>query len=114
MKDINNVSITIYRYTADGKSKPRYDTYKIPIIGKTTILQALQYIYEEIDPTVGFRQYCCGVQYCNSCRILVDGHPVHACLKVIEKEAYLLEPLKGYEIIKDLIVDWDTKTVLKA
>ncbi len=109
MKDVDNVTITIYRYTAGLENKPGYETYKVPVKGKMTILQALQYIYEEIDPTLGFRQYCCGVQYCNSCRMLVDGHPVHTCIKVIEKEEYTLEPLKGYEIIKDLIVDWDKK-----
>jgi succinate dehydrogenase/fumarate reductase-like Fe-S protein len=109
MKDIKHVAITIYRYTAGIENEPRYQTYKVSVKGKMTILQALEYIYEEMDPTLGFRQYCCGVQYCNSCRMLVDGHSAHACLKLIEKEEYLLEPLQGYEIIKDLIVDWDRK-----
>lgn len=106
-RDLKNVAITVSRYTAGRDKQPGYETYKVPVKGKMTILQALQYIYEEIDPTLSFRQYCCGIQYCNSCRMLVDGRPAHACLTLIEKEEYLLEPLKGYKVIKDLIVEGD-------
>ena len=95
------VKITVLR-SADGQSG-NYVDYEIPMKHEMTVLQALEYIHCNIDADLGFKRYCCGVQFCGSCLMMVNGRAAHACKTKIEGEKYLLEPFKGYRVIRDLI-----------
>ena len=42
-----------------------------------------------------------------SCLMMVDGKGMRTCSRVLEPgECILLEPMKGFPIIKDLVVDF--------
>ena len=101
--------ITIARTNGNETDAVRQQTYQVPLKEQMTLLQVLNYIYENLDSTIGFARYCCGIQYCNSCRMTINGRGVHACHFVIDEGEYLLEPYKGYKVIKDLFVDWDKR-----
>ena len=69
------------------------------------LLQALEVIYQDQDESLAFRRYSCGIQFCNSCLMLINGKPAHACLTIVEAGAeYVVAPLKGKQVILDLIV----------
>ena len=95
------VKISVLRST-DGQPG-NVVAYNIPLDHDMTILQALDYIYRKLDPDLGFKRYCCGVQLCGSCLMMINGHAAYACKTKIEESEYLLEPLRGYRIIRDLI-----------
>ena len=111
MADSNSdsVLIKVYRSTTGKPSEYSYQNYEVPFQQEMTVLQALEYIYENLDSSLGFRRFCCGVQYCNSCMMSINGHSSHACLTKLEKKEYVLEPLRSYPVIKDLIVDLKEK-----
>lgn len=70
------------------------------------VLLALQ----RIDPSLAFR-YSCRVAMCGTCAVRVDGRPVLACQTRVPADSFLLEPLAGLPVVRDLIVDmtpfWD-------
>ncbi len=100
------VEFTIHRF--DPQNKRNYvSTYKVPIRKGTTILEALQYIKDNIDETLTFR-HSCRMGICGSCGINVDGKPMLACYtQVLDLglDSLVLEPLANMPVIKDLVVD---------
>ena len=100
------VEFRIHRY--DPQSKRRYiSTYKVPIRKGTTLLDAFNYIKDNLDETLTFR-HSCRMGICGSCGVNVNGKPMLACYtQVLDLGADSLEvaPLSNMPVIKDLVVD---------
>jgi succinate dehydrogenase/fumarate reductase iron-sulfur protein len=92
----------------DPQTKRHYiSIYKVPIRKGTSILEALQYIRDNLDETLSFR-HSCRMGICGSCGINVNGQPMLACYtQVLDLGVDTLElsPLSNMPVIKDLIVD---------
>lgn len=61
---------------------------------------------QRLDPSLGFR-YSCRVAMCGTCALRVDGRPSLACQHPVtpETDELLLEPLAGFDVVRDLVVD---------
>ena len=104
------VKVKVFRYNPDTDTVPTYKTYEVPWEGVGNVLQLLKQIYEAMDRTLAFRYYACGYQFCNGCMMTINGKGTHACFtKVKAGDELVLEPMKGYPIIRDLVVDFGTK-----
>ncbi|MFN7065331.1 MAG: succinate dehydrogenase/fumarate reductase iron-sulfur subunit [Aquificaceae bacterium] len=82
------------------------EEFRLDLLENLTLLDLLQRIKEEKDPTLTFRSMCrAGV--CGTCAIKLDGKPALACSTWIpyEREEVLVEPIDGYRVIRDLVVD---------
>lgn len=82
------------------------EEFSVELSQKTTLLDLLFRIKEEIDPSLTFRSMCrAGV--CGTCGIKLDGRPVLACSTWIEpeREEILIEPLDRFVVVRDLVVD---------
>jgi succinate dehydrogenase/fumarate reductase iron-sulfur protein len=102
----NCVQLKILRYNPQLDKEPHYETYSVPLRSeKMNLLQALEAIYQNHDESLTFRRYSCGIQFCNSCLMLINGKPSHACLTIVDAGAeYEVAPLKGKQVLMDLIV----------
>jgi len=100
------VELKIHRY--DPKSKRRYlSTYKVPVRKGTTLLDAFNYIKDNLDGTLTFR-HSCRMGICGSCGVNVNGTPMLACYTQILHlgvDSITIEPLSNLPVIKDLVVD---------
>ena len=127
MADTNK--FLIYRKKSE-EQEGRYEQYEIPARKGMTILEALFYIQDHIDPSIAFRYSCRGA-ICGSCGMTVDKVPELACRTQVsavktkkkpanlpefsfgnhsnwdEETEILIEPLPNMEIIQDLIVDME-------
>lgn len=89
--------------------QPHYESFEIAYEEGLTLLAALQRIKEQLDPTLSFRHFCrAGI--CGTCAVLVNGFPKLACKEqmlpyVLFGEEVLVEPLRNFEVLKDLVVD---------
>lgn len=103
----NCVRIKIWRHNPQADKPPYQETYLVPVMEeKMSLLQALETIYQTQDDTLAFRRYSCGVQYCNSCLMLINSKPAHACLTIINPgEALEIAPLQGKRVVRDLITE---------
>jgi len=97
------VNIETFRYDPQKDSSPYWRAYTIPFEDKNTVLGALLYIQENLDPTLAFR-YGCRYKRCGLCALEVNGKPRMACHTYLE-EGMRLAPLEGLPLIRDLVVD---------
>jgi len=105
VKNIRRVHV--YRWNEDDGGNPRMDTYEVDMdTCGPMVLDALNKIKNEIDPTLTFRRSCReGV--CGSCSMNIDGLNTLACTKAIAdiKGDIKITPLPHMEVIKDLVPD---------
>ncbi len=95
--------ITVFRYNPQEDEKPRYEEYVIEHVEEhMKIVDALNYINEQYGANIAFRSSCRAGQ-CGSCAILVNKKPKLACRTDVE-DGMILEPLRNYPVIKDLVV----------
>jgi len=72
----------------------------------TTVLEALIWIRENVDPSLAFR-YSCRMGLCGSCAMEINRKPGLACQTRINEigDTLTLSPLGRYKVIKDLVPD---------
>jgi succinate dehydrogenase/fumarate reductase-like Fe-S protein len=101
------VQLKVFRYDPSIDHAPTYKTYQVPWRDGLLLLSALKYIRDNIDETLAFRDYCCGCSWCTSCIMMVDGEGMQTCSRPLKPgESLLVEPMRGFPIIKDLAVDF--------
>lgn len=100
------LEVTVRRQRPGGK--PFCEAYKVPRAVMLRLTDVLEYIYQNVDPTLGFRRYLCRDGMCAGCLIRVNGQNRLACLTPVEglDTPILLEPVPGHPVVKDLIVEF--------
>lgn len=99
----------IYRYDPEKKAEPAFKEYKLSCDPMERILTALNRIKWEQDGSVSYRRSC-GHAICGSCGMTIQGASRLACrtlVKDIADDVITVEPLKGFAVVKDLVVDMD-------
>jgi succinate dehydrogenase / fumarate reductase, iron-sulfur subunit len=103
------VTVRVLRFDPERDTEPHFEDYRIPADPMDRVLDALHYIKWNIDGSLTFRRSCAhGI--CGSDAVLVNGRNRLAC-KVLMRDlpaTFTVEPIKGYAILKDLVVDMDS------
>ncbi|KCZ71547.1 succinate dehydrogenase and fumarate reductase iron-sulfur protein [Candidatus Methanoperedens nitroreducens] len=98
----------IFRYDPKKDEKPYYQAYEIQANPADRILDCLNRIRWEQDPTLSFRMSC-GHGVCGSDGMRINGTSALACQKLVkdfkENEEILIEPLQVFRVVRDLVVD---------
>jgi fumarate reductase iron-sulfur subunit len=106
-EDIATIRVTRYRPEKD--SKPYFQEYKIPYRHDMVVLDALNYIKNQIDGSLTYR-WSCRMGVCGSCGASVDGEPKLTCeafLHEFKGRTITVEPMAHFPVIKDLVVNFD-------
>ncbi|CAK8163583.1 succinate:quinone oxidoreductase, iron-sulfur cluster binding protein [Candidatus Xenohaliotis californiensis] len=99
--------IEIYRWSPDSKDSPHIYLYNIDMDKcSPMVLDVLDKIKAEIDPTLAFRKSC-REGICGSCAVNINGRNRLACITPVStfKENIKILPLPHLEVIRDLIPD---------
>jgi len=84
--------------------------YRVPLIGRQTVLDVVTWIQRHLDPSLAYR-FACRVGMCGSCAMTVNGRPRWTCRTRVEEVAVdgrlRLAPLANFPVIKDLAVDME-------
>jgi succinate dehydrogenase/fumarate reductase-like Fe-S protein len=108
MEEIIQVSIP-RRGPASGKAIS-VQIYEVGANREMTILEILQKIYQQLDPTLAYRRYRCGRRICRSCEVKLDGKIVRGCATLLHPgNTYCLEPAHPEAVIRDLVFDFGNK-----
>ncbi len=99
------VHLRVFRYKA-GDAAPHYDTFAVTVTPRTTLLEALQAIRREHDPSLTLRHSCHHAS-CGTCGMRVNGQEVLACVTPLHDlgDLVTVEPLQNAPLISDLVVD---------
>lgn len=101
----DTVELEILRYDPEKDSEPYFSTYEVPFNDDWVILDAVNYVKENLDRTLTYR-WSCHMAVCGSCSMVVDGEPVLSCHAFMRDygDKIRIEPLQNFPIERDLVV----------
>jgi fumarate reductase iron-sulfur subunit len=96
----------VTRFDPDKDDAPRQDTYEVPVESHWKVLDALNFIKDEIDGTLSHR-WSCRMAVCGSCGMMVNGVPSLTCKDALSNYGDRVEvaPLANFPVVRDLVVD---------
>ena len=103
------MKLEIFRYRPEKENEPTFQTFEVPFLEDWVILDAINYIKDEIDGTLSYR-WSCQMGVCGSCGVMINGVPKLSCaafLKDYYPDKIRVEPLTGFPVERDLISQID-------
>ncbi len=100
----------IFRFDPENDLAPRYQEYRLDVQPDWRVLDCINEIKWKLDGTLSFRRSCAhGV--CGSDAMMINGKNRLACQTLVQdlkkRGVIRIDPLKGFPVIRDLIVDMD-------
>ncbi len=103
------INLKVYRYQPEKDPEPHYDTWTLEASETDRVLDLLEQVRGDHAGTLAFRRSCAhGV--CGSDAMRVNGRNFLACKVLVhdlDTTEIILEPLLGFKVLKDLIVDME-------
>lgn len=88
----------------------RPTTFDVPVPGPASrVLDALLYVRENLDPSLGFR-YSCRAGMCGSCAVVVNGKEALACqtaIGTLGTDRVRVAPLRALPVLRDVMCDME-------
>lgn len=109
MSDTVTKTFRVTRFDPVSDSGLRTQDFQLECSPMERVLTALNRIKWEQDGSVSYRRSC-GHAVCGSCGMTIQGASRLACktlVKDIEGDVIIVEPLKGFPVVKDLVVDME-------
>lgn len=103
------VTFKIKRFNPDTDTEPYWQEYQVDVEPKERVLDALLQIKRTMDGTLTLR-FSCAHGVCGSDGMVINGINRLACqvlMQDLPEGPVKIEPLNGFKVIKDLIVDFD-------
>jgi fumarate reductase iron-sulfur subunit len=103
------IRLDILRYDPEKGSEPRFQSYDAPYHEEWVVLDAINYIKDQMDGTLTYR-WSCRMGVCGSCGMMVNGVPKLSCsafLRDYYPNPVRVEPLNHFPILRDLVVQLD-------
>ncbi|MFQ6111738.1 MAG: 2Fe-2S iron-sulfur cluster-binding protein [Nitrospinota bacterium] len=106
MAETRPIKVRVKRYDPSDGGRARFQSYEVPLEEGMSVLNVLNYIYENLDHSLA-HYYSCRTGKCTGCHALVNGKVRLTCTTKAEGDLKL-EPMPGYRVIRDLVVDRST------
>ena len=103
-----HVALKILRYDPEKGVKPHFVDYVAEVEPTDRVLDALNYVKWHLDGSLTYRRSCAhGI--CGSDAMRINGRNRLACKVLVKdvRQPITVEPLLGFRVIKDLLVDMD-------
>lgn len=107
MPGVKEIQFRIKRYKPAVIDPPRFQTYSLAVAEHMSVLDGLEAIRLDQDPSLMYRQSC-HHSSCGTCACIVNGSEQLACMTNIwelKTPSVTLEPLNGFPVIGDLAVE---------
>ena len=102
-----SIRLTVARYRPEDETEPTLQSYEVPYRKDWVVLDALNYVKDQIDGSLSFR-WSCRMGVCGSCGMMVNGTPKLTCavpLSDYVSKPIRIEPLQFFPVLRDLVVD---------
>ncbi len=102
------VALKIQRFNPDKDKAPYFADYQVEAEPTDRVLDAILQVKDDLDGTLTLRKSCAhGV--CGSDGMRINGRNRLACKVLIKSltQPITIEPMMGFKILKDLVVDMD-------
>jgi len=101
------ITLEVARYRPEIETEPTFESFEVPLRDDWVVLDALNYIKDEIDGTLSYR-WSCRMGVCGSCGMMVNGEPKLTCASFLthyRPGPIRVEPLRYFPVIRDLVVE---------
>jgi succinate dehydrogenase/fumarate reductase iron-sulfur protein len=99
------IRVRIARFNSTTDSSAHYQTYDVPLEQRMTVMDALDYIYEKLDPSLAYHSHTsCHRRVCARCNVTVNGRAGLSCQTEITGDT-TIEPSPRFKVIRDLVVE---------
>jgi len=98
------IQLEVLRYNPETDAEPRMQRYEVPYREDWVVLDALNHVKENLDPTLSYR-WSCHMAVCGSCGMMINGEPRLACKSFLRDHPGVIrvEPLAHFPIERDLV-----------
>jgi fumarate reductase iron-sulfur subunit len=103
------MTLEVFRYNPEEDTEPRFQNYEVPYQKDWVILDALNWVKDNVDGTLTYR-WSCRMGVCGSCGMQINGVPKLTCavfLKDYYPNPIKVEPLANFPVIRDLVIEMD-------
>ncbi|TMA59560.1 MAG: succinate dehydrogenase/fumarate reductase iron-sulfur subunit [Deltaproteobacteria bacterium] len=104
-----SITLEIFRYRPEVEQEPTFQRYTVPYRADWVVLDALNYLKDQVDGTLSYR-WSCRMGVCGSCGMMVNGTPKLTCaafLKDYYPAPIRVEPLANFPVERDLVINMD-------
>lgn len=101
------IALEIRRYRPEREREPVWERFDVPLVDEWMVLDGLNHVKDQLDGSLSYR-WACRMGVCGSCGMMVNGDPALTCATYLADLApgpVRIEPLKGFPVIRDLVVD---------
>ena len=105
----DKITLEIARYSPEADAKPHFQSYEVPVSKEWVVLDALNYIKDNVDGSLTYR-WSCRMGICGSCGMMVNGEPRLTCATFLSAYAHngnkvRVEPLRYFPVVRDLVTE---------
>ena len=103
------ITLKVFRYSPEQGGEPTEQEYEVPFRDDWVVLDALNYIKDQIDGTLSYR-WSCRMGVCGSCGMMVNGEPKLTCATFLRDyfpDEIRVAPLSNFSVVRDLVVELD-------
>lgn len=104
MSEPTVIRVKLQRFGPDTAS-PGFKEYEVPLEPGMSVLNVLNYIYENLDSSIA-HYYSCRIGKCLGCDVGVNGETAYACTTLAEGDV-TITALPEYITVKDVLIDRD-------
>ncbi|HEX5457918.1 MAG TPA: succinate dehydrogenase iron-sulfur subunit [Candidatus Nitrosotalea sp.] len=104
---VGSITLRISKFNPSEDKSPTFVEFKVPVQKWTTVLEAILYVKQNLDHSIGVR-YSCRQASCGSCGMRINGYPRLACytkISELDTNVITVEPMYNFPTIRDLAVD---------
>ncbi len=99
------ITVKVFRFDPSVETEPRYQSYEVPFIEGMSAMDALDYIYQNLDGTIAYYDHAgCSLGICARCTGRVNGKGGLLCQTLVIGDV-CLEPASADNVIKDLVTE---------
>ena len=103
------ITLEVTRYRPGHDREPRSQSFTVPYREDWVVLDALNYLKDQVDGTLSYR-WSCRMGVCGSCGMMINGVPKLTCsafLRDLLPGPIKVEPLAGFPVERDLVIVLD-------
>jgi succinate dehydrogenase/fumarate reductase iron-sulfur protein len=103
---MQEITVRVQRSPEKDGEKPHFETYRLEVADKASVLDALFTLQRGPCPDLAFR-FSCRVGMCGSCAMVVNGRERLTCSTLVESVGTELriEPLRNLPVVRDVAAD---------
>ena len=108
------IRVKVLRLDPELNEEPRYHSYEVPLEEGMSAMDALDYIYHNLDGTLAYYDHAgCSLGICGQCTARIGGKPGLLCQTIVNGDI-TLDPASRSKVIKDLVIKRKKNPITKV